>query len=128
MTGGDLIEKQKICTVTLDALQRYAIASGDLNPIHTDEAVARSMGLPGVIAHGMYISSLLHSFGCEWIRKQKHLQFMGSHVRFKNMTLLGDEVWVSGKVISWDDTQTEVEFLASNQRGEITVMARLIFQ
>ena len=34
-------------------LVRYAGASGDLNPIHWDPAAAASVGLPGVIAHGM---------------------------------------------------------------------------
>jgi acyl dehydratase len=34
-------------------LVAYAEASGDPNPIHQDEDVARSVGLPGVIAHGM---------------------------------------------------------------------------
>jgi acyl dehydratase len=45
-------------TVTRADLVRYAEASGDHNPIHQDEAVARSVGLPGVIAHGMYTMAL----------------------------------------------------------------------
>ncbi|MGH3095276.1 MAG: MaoC family dehydratase [Streptosporangiales bacterium] len=35
-------------------LVRYAGASGDFNPIHWNEAFARSVGLPDVIAHGMF--------------------------------------------------------------------------
>ncbi|MCR6492312.1 MaoC/PaaZ C-terminal domain-containing protein [Cellulomonas sp. P24] len=35
-------------------LVRYAGASGDLNPIHWNDRVAREVGLPGVIAHGMF--------------------------------------------------------------------------
>ena len=45
-------------TITRDDLVRYAAASGDHNPIHQDEAVATSVGLPGVIAHGMYTMAL----------------------------------------------------------------------
>lgn len=45
-------------TVTRADLARYAEASGDHNPIHQDEEVARSVGLPGVIAHGMYTMAL----------------------------------------------------------------------
>jgi acyl dehydratase len=45
-------------TVTRADLVRYAAASGDQNPIHQDEEVARAVGLPGVIAHGMYTMAL----------------------------------------------------------------------
>jgi acyl dehydratase len=44
--------------VTRADLVAYAEASGDHNPIHQDEEVARSVGLPGVIAHGMYTLAL----------------------------------------------------------------------
>ncbi len=45
-------------TITRADLVAYAAASGDQNPIHQDEEVARSVGLPGVIAHGMYTMAL----------------------------------------------------------------------
>lgn len=45
--------------VTRADLAAYADASGDHNPIHLDEAVAISVGLPGVIAHGMYTLALV---------------------------------------------------------------------
>jgi acyl dehydratase len=48
----------KVFTITRADLVRYAASSGDHNPIHQDEGVARSVGLPGVIAHGMYTMAL----------------------------------------------------------------------
>ena len=45
-------------TITRADLVAYAGASGDQNPIHQDEQVAKSVGLPGVIAHGMYTMAL----------------------------------------------------------------------
>jgi acyl dehydratase len=45
--------------VTRDDLVAYANASGDQNPIHQDDEVARSVGLPGVIAHGMFTMALV---------------------------------------------------------------------
>jgi acyl dehydratase len=45
-------------TVTRADLVRYAGASGDFNPIHWSDRVATSVGLPGVIAHGMFTLAL----------------------------------------------------------------------
>lgn len=53
-------------TITRADLVRYAAASGDQNPIHQDEDVARSVGLPGVIAHGMYTMALAARAVAEW--------------------------------------------------------------
>jgi acyl dehydratase len=54
---GDVLPEQTY-TVTRAALVRYAGASGDFNPIHWSDRVATSVGLPGVIAHGMYTLAL----------------------------------------------------------------------
>jgi acyl dehydratase len=56
----------KVFTVTRADLVRYAAASGDHNPIHQDDDVARSVGLPGVIAHGMYTMALAARAVGEW--------------------------------------------------------------
>ncbi|MEZ0577913.1 MaoC/PaaZ C-terminal domain-containing protein [Nocardioides sp. MH1] len=52
--------------VTRADLVAYAGASGDHNPIHQDEAVARMVGLPGVIAHGMYTMALAARAVATW--------------------------------------------------------------
>jgi len=52
--------------VTRDDLVRYAAASGDANPIHQDEQIARAVGLPGVIAHGMYTLALAARSADAW--------------------------------------------------------------
>ena len=60
MTGleaGQQLEEQTF-TVTRADMVRYAGASGDFNPIHWSDRVATSVGLPGVIAHGMYTLAL----------------------------------------------------------------------
>ena len=56
----------KTFSITRADLVRYAAASGDHNPIHQDEAVARSVGLPGVIAHGMFTMALAARAVQEW--------------------------------------------------------------
>jgi acyl dehydratase len=57
MQPGDVLPEQAY-TVTRADLVRYAGASGDRNPIHWSDRVATSVGLPGVIAHGMYTMAL----------------------------------------------------------------------
>ena len=56
----------KSYTVTRADLVAYAEASGDHNPIHQDDEVARSVGLPGVIAHGMYTMALAARAVAAW--------------------------------------------------------------
>jgi len=55
-----------VLELTRDDLRAYAEASGDTNPIHLDEAVARSVGLPDVIAHGMLTMGLAGSVVADW--------------------------------------------------------------
>lgn len=65
MTPGDTLETRTYAVTRAD-LVRYAAASGDQNPIHQDEAVARSVGLPGVIAHGMFTMALAARAVADW--------------------------------------------------------------
>ncbi len=52
--------------VTRADLVRYAGASGDFNPIHWSDRVATKVGLPGVIAHGMFTMALVGRALTEW--------------------------------------------------------------
>ncbi|WP_411720773.1 MaoC family dehydratase [Mycetocola sp.] len=52
LTVGDVVAEREF-PLTRDSLVRYAGASGDFNPIHYRDDVAASVGLPGVLAHGM---------------------------------------------------------------------------
>jgi acyl dehydratase len=62
---GDTIGKR---TVAFDraALVRYAGASGDFNPIHWNDRFAESVGLPGVIAHGMLTMGTVVGVVADW--------------------------------------------------------------
>jgi acyl dehydratase len=53
--------------VTRADLVRYAGASGDFNPIHWSDRVATSVGLPGVVAHGMFTLALVGRALTEWV-------------------------------------------------------------
>ena len=67
----ELAPGQEIGSATLEIsradLVRYAGASGDFNPIHWNERFARSVDLPGVIAHGMFTMGAAVQLVTDWI-------------------------------------------------------------
>ena len=87
--------------VTRADLVRYAGASGDFNPIHWNDRVATSVGLPGVIAHGMFTMALAARVVTGWTGDPGAL--VEYHVRFGRPVVVPDddagaEVTVRGKV------------------------------
>lgn len=58
--------EEKVFYVDRAMLKAYADASGDQNPIHQDEAFAKSVGLPNVISHGMLTMALVGSYVTKW--------------------------------------------------------------
>ena len=65
MTSGDALEPRSYAVRRAD-LVRYAGASGDFNPIHWSDRIASTVGLPGVIAHGMFTMALVARAVAEW--------------------------------------------------------------
>lgn len=65
-TVGDVVAEHTY-GLTRDTLVRYAGASGDFNPIHYRDDVAASVGLPGVLAHGMLTMGFAVQPVVEWI-------------------------------------------------------------
>lgn len=63
---GDVVAERTV-QLTRDALVRYAGASGDFNPIHYRDDVAASVGLPGVLAHGMLTMGIAAQPVLDWI-------------------------------------------------------------
>ncbi|WP_431030778.1 MaoC family dehydratase [Plantibacter sp. RU18] len=63
---GDVVAERTV-QLNRDALVRYAGASGDFNPIHYRDDVAASVGLPGVLAHGMLTMGIAAQPVIDWI-------------------------------------------------------------
>ena len=108
-------------------LERYAEASGDHNAIHLDEKVAKAMGLPGVIAHGMLVAG--------WI-SERALRFGETHgkgkifvskinVRFRAMVFPGDRISVGGTFKVLSPQVWHLDLQAKNQKGEVTTSAAI---
>jgi acyl dehydratase len=105
-------------TVTVDQIQRYAQASGDHNPIHLDQAFARSAGLPGVIAHGMLTMAFVNQMVTDWLGDRRRVRSLRG--RFAGMVLPGDQVTCRGSVVAKDPRThlVTLQLTAHNQRGE----------
>jgi acyl dehydratase len=80
---------------------RYAGASGDFNPIHTDEDYARRTGAPTVFAMGMLPAGYLAHAVSDWFGGPQHLRRY--KVRFTTRVWPGDELVCSGRVVSIED-------------------------
>ncbi|MFP5069814.1 MaoC/PaaZ C-terminal domain-containing protein [Pseudonocardia nantongensis] len=75
--------------VTRADLVRYAGASGDLNPIHWSDRVAGAVGLPGVIAHGMFSMALAGRVLTAWTGDPTAVRSYGT--RFTRPVVVPDD-------------------------------------
>jgi acyl dehydratase len=120
--------------VTRLDLVKYAGASGDFNVIHWNERVARSVGLPNVIAHGMYTMAQAGKFVSEWAGDPGAVTDFG--VRFTAMVPVPDDtglpgdtggatIEISGKVLDkLDGNKVTVDIVAKAAGAKVLGRAR----
>jgi acyl dehydratase len=87
--------------VTQSQIDAYAEASGDHNPIHVDPDFARSVGLPGTIAHGMLDLGILVDALARWAGGSDRVASVGC--RFSKPLLPGDTITCTGTVVEVDE-------------------------
>jgi acyl dehydratase len=116
--------------VTRRDLVRYAGASGDFNVIHWNERIARSVGLPDVIAHGMLTMALAGRFLTEWAGDPGAVTEFG--VRFSAPVVVPDDdkgatVEVSGTVTErLDDHRVAIDVTATSAGTKVLTRARAV--
>jgi acyl dehydratase len=124
---GDELPTQAF-TVTRADLVRYAGASGDRNPIHWSDRVATSVGLPGVIAHGMFTMALAARAVTGWTGDTAAL--VEYNVRFGRPVLVPDddegaELTVRGKVGALlEDGRARVDLVVTSDGEKVLSLAR----
>lgn len=110
LTVGDSVAERTF-HLTRDALVRYAGASGDFNPIHYRDDVAASVGLPGVLAHGMLTMGLAVQPVVDWLGADGVVA--DYQVRFTRPVVVdperGAEVTVTAKVGAVDDDGARID-------------------
>jgi acyl dehydratase len=109
-------------TVTQDQINAYAEASGDHNPIHVDPDFARSVGLPGTIAHGLLDMGILTEAVARWAGGYEKVASVAC--RFSKPLLPGETVTCTGRVVDIDESTglatLEVEAVSSSGERVLT--------
>ncbi|MET9657909.1 MaoC family dehydratase [Streptomyces sp. NPDC006510] len=116
--------------VTRATLVEYAGASGDFNPIHWNEKFAREVGLPDVIAHGMFTMAEAIRVVTDWAGDPGAVVEYG--VRFTKPVVVPNDdngalIEVSAKVAALlDDKQVRVDLTAMSEGKKVLGMSRAV--
>ena len=125
---GEKAEAREYGPLTTQMFVRYAGASGDFNPMHYDDLLARAAGYPSVFSQGMHSAALLASFAVDWLGAENVRRFA---VRFREQVWPGDVLTCSGEVTAVSPNESGLlvtaELTATRQTGGIAVSASADF-
>ena len=116
--------------VTRLSLVQYCGASGDFNVIHWNERIARSVGLPNVIAHGMFTMAQAGRFVTDWAGQRATVTEFG--VRFSSPVVVPDDdigatITVSGRVEEkLDGNRVAIGLTARSGEAKVLTRARAV--
>ncbi len=112
------------------SLVKYCGASGDFNVIHWNERIARSVGLPNVIAHGMFTMAQAGRYVTDWAGPKARVVDFG--VRFSAPVVVPDDdvgatITVSGKVEEkLDGGRVALALTAKSADSKVLTRARAV--
>lgn len=116
---GDTHEAVVIENVNRSHIVKYAGASGDFNPLHHDDSVAKGMaGYPSVFAHGMLSMGLTGRMLTDWLGPVALKKY---GVRFTKQVWPGDTLTAKGEVTDVTDGLATIKVVTVNQNGESVV-------
>jgi acyl dehydratase len=124
---GDAIPKLVKSPVSHLQLVRYAGASGDFNPLHTDPKIGELVGIGGIIAHGVLIMGFVGQLLSDYVGPTALRKF---GVRFKGMTRLDDVITCTGTITEKYEADGEARIagkvLAADQNGDVKVTGTFV--
>ncbi len=124
---GDTIPKLVKSPVSHLQLVRYAGASGDFNPLHTDPKIGELVGVGGIIAHGMLIMGFAGQLLSDYVGPTALRKF---DVRFKGMTRLDDVITCTGTITEKYEADGEARIAgkvqATDQNGYVKVAGKIV--
>jgi meromycolic acid (3R)-3-hydroxyacyl-[acyl-carrier protein] dehydratase HadB len=102
--GQEVFESAKV--IKREDVKAYADASGDQNPLHQDDDFARSVGFPGIIAHGMFSMAHLVKALKDWAGNPAALKSI--NVQFRSVVYMDETLVAKGRIASKNDATKEV--------------------
>ena len=127
---GEAIPKLVKSGVSHIQLVRYAGASGDFNPLHTDPKFGEMVGTGGIIAHGMLIMGFVGQMLSDYVGPLALRKF---DVRFKGMTRLDDVITCTGHITEKHEVDDEGgegriagKVQAADQNGDVKVSGTFV--
>ena len=124
----DQVLEEKVFFVNRALLKEYADASGDQNPIHQDEAFAKSVGLPDVIAHGMLTMALVGKYVTEIAGGSANVLELGG--RFTKPVIvpadIDVDITVSATVTDVEDGRVSLSLSATSAGVKVLGMAKAV--
>jgi acyl dehydratase len=120
--------EEKVFYVDRGLLKAYADASGDQNPIHQDEAFARSVGLPNVISHGMLTMALVGKYVTEWAGGAAAIKEFSARFMKPVIVPAGEkvDVTVSAVVSQIEGDQITIELSATSAGVKVLGMSKAV--
>ena len=116
--GQDLPELVK--QPTTRQLVQYAGAQGDFYEIHYDQAYAKSVGLPGVILHGLLKAGFLAQLVTDWLGDDGNLEIF--EVSYRGVDQPGHPYRCRGKVVRVEGDKAELEVWGEDESGKRTTV------
>jgi acyl dehydratase len=116
---GDHYELVLVDNLTRTQIVQYAGASGDFNPLHTDEIFATQVaGYPSVFAHGMLTMGMVGRVLTDWVGDGRLLRF---RARFVKQVWPGDTLTARAEITALRDPDAtpvaDLQVVARNQHG-----------
>jgi acyl dehydratase len=116
LKAGDSLPELRV-TPDSGLTKRYAEASGDPNPIHTDPEFAKNVGLPGVILHGLWSMAQVARAHTEAAGDPRALRRLS--VQFRGMGFPEQEIVVTATVKEAGDGRVVTDTVAAQGDNQI---------
>ncbi|WP_087972397.1 MaoC/PaaZ C-terminal domain-containing protein [Oceanobacillus rekensis] len=123
LTSGDALETILEPVTRMDLI-KYSGASGDFNPIHTVDEEATKVGLPGIIAHGMWTMGNLAKLFTPYYEEGFIQDYK---IRFAGMVFLDDVITLKAKVEESTDEYSVFNVKAINQNEKVVIKGTVRF-